>query len=155
VTTAEPLITEELATKLTRFFADLGLQVPDAQHVAWTLRERGIGLIDAARHRAMVDEIVYAGACFRANRWRELAEAHEPVPMILFCPACGGRHIDQADAENGWLNPPHRSHLCAACGHIWRPADIPTVGVEEIATRGRLDVDPPAEGAPAPRELPT
>jgi hypothetical protein len=151
---AEPLITEELATKLTRFFADLGLQIPDAQGVAWTLRERGIGLLDAARQRAMVDEIVYAGVCFRARHWRELAEAREPVPMIMFCPSCGSRHIDQADPDNGWLNPPHRSHLCAACGHIWRPADIATVGVEEIATRGRIDADAPAEAAPASPELP-
>jgi hypothetical protein len=143
----DPLITNELATKLNRFFADLGLQLPDAQHVAGVLRARGIGLLDVERHRAMVDEKVYAGACWRANHWRVLAEAREPVPMILFCPACGIQHIDRSDPENGWLNPPHRSHLCATCRHIWRPADIPTVGVAAIATRAQLDVGPPIEEA--------
>jgi hypothetical protein len=148
----DPLITDELATKLNSFFGDLGLQLPDAQHVAGVLRARGIGLLDVERHRAMVDEKVYAGACWRANHWRVLAEAREPVPMILFCPACGSRHIDQANPENGWLNPPHRSHLCAACGHIWRPADIPTAGVAAIATRGRRDVGPLGEAARAARD---
>lgn len=35
--------------------------------------------------------------------------------------------------------PPHKSHLCHACGCIWRPADVPTNGVEQIQTRGRKD----------------
>src|SRR5574340_600312 len=26
--------------------------------------------------------------------------------------------------RKGWDNPPHRSHLCHGCGHIWRPADV-------------------------------
>jgi hypothetical protein len=39
----------------------------------------------------------------------------------------------------GWTNPPHRSHLCHVCDLIWRPADVPTVGVAAIATRGADD----------------
>lgn len=94
----------------------------------------------------------------------------KPLDMILHCPACGMQHIDKDNsqdlrieaAERGidregdrecdrwieereWTNPPHRSHLCAGCGHIWRPADVPTNGVASIQTRGKEDS--PAAGA--------
>ena len=41
--------------------------------------------------------------------------------------------------NNQWNNPPHRSHLCHSCGHIWRPADVPTNGVAAIKTKGSAD----------------
>lgn len=63
----------------------------------------------------------------------------DPVAMILFCPDCGLQHIDAPDPARGWENPPHRSHLCHGCGHIWRPADVETCGVAEIETRGAGD----------------
>lgn len=62
-----------------------------------------------------------------------------PIPMILTCPCCRFRHIDAPEPERGWMNPPHKSHLCHGCGCIWRPADVPTNGVSEIATRGSDD----------------
>lgn len=65
------------------------------------------------------------------------APAAEPVRMKLWCPSCGLQHIDEP--SEGWDNPPHRSHLCLGCGHIWRPADVATVGVAEVATRGEFD----------------
>ena len=61
--------------------------------------------------------------------------------MVLFCPRCGTRYVDQPDPATGWLNESHRSHLWHLCGNIWRPADIVTVGLGAIATTGRLDVD--------------
>lgn len=64
-----------------------------------------------------------------------------PLDMVLFCPACGLQHVDEP-TPGKWDNPPHRSHLCAGCGHIWRPADFPTNGVTEIATRGQYDSEP-------------
>lgn len=64
-----------------------------------------------------------------------------PMPMLLFCPKCGLKHIDEV--EPGWDNPPHTSHLCrptvGGCGTIWRAADVPTAGVERIETSGRTD----------------
>lgn len=68
----------------------------------------------------------------------------QPINMVLTCPNCGHQHIDAPDPDNGWDNPPHRSHLCADCGIIWRPADVPTYGVEEIKTWGKADTWPPA-----------
>lgn len=71
-----------------------------------------------------------------------------PIDMVLHCPACGMQHIDapdKAQAKRGeygweeWDNPPHRSHLCHHCGHIWRPADVPTNGVAAVKTKGKED----------------
>lgn len=79
---------------------------------------------------------------------RDLAQsivstAPTPIDMVLHCPRCRLQHID-ADAphdhpELDWRNPPHRSHLCADCGYIWRPADVPTNGVRAVKTRGKND----------------
>lgn len=88
-----------------------------------------------------------------------LAEANAPTPvnMVLPCPRCGELHIDapevtndpgrmSADAldagaveEEVWSNPPHRSHLCHTCGLVWRPADVPTNGVDHVRTSGKND----------------
>lgn len=62
---------------------------------------------------------------------------HAPIDVILPCPRCGWRHVDKPDGD--WTNPPHRSHLCFYCGFIWRPADVPTNGVEVIKTHGKND----------------
>jgi hypothetical protein len=67
-----------------------------------------------------------------------------PIDMILFCPKCGVQHIDGPEGEHG-TNPPHRSHLCHYCKHVWRPADVPTNGVKEIRTKGERDM-PPVRG---------
>lgn len=75
------------------------------------------------------------------------AEVAEPIDMVLHCPACGMQHVDAAERQDPypsstgeddhapWHNPPHRSHLCHGCGHIWRPADVPTNGVQAAGTQ--------------------
>ncbi|KVX62440.1 hypothetical protein [Burkholderia stagnalis] len=79
----------------------------------------------------------------------ESTPAAAPIPMLLFCPRCGTQHVDAPETKlddqddrvpiTTWTNPPHRSHLCHACGIIWRPADVATVGVAAIETRGKAD----------------
>lgn len=80
----------------------------------------------------------------------------KPIPMLLFCPNCGLKHIDEPDEWSpDWDNPPHKSHLCHGCGCIWRPADVPTEGVASIETRGKADtwsVDKQAMPADVPDE---
>lgn len=50
----------------------------------------------------------------------------EPIPMILHCPDCRARHVD-----NGlFAVKPHHTHACQSCGMVWRPAIVPTVGVK-------------------------
>lgn len=48
-----------------------------------------------------------------------------------------GQSVEQRPIP--WNNRPHRSHLCHACGCVWRPADVPTNGVKEITTKGEKD----------------
>lgn len=78
---------------------------------------------------------------------QRFSEAHTcaPIPMVLYCPNCGLQHVDAPEPENGWENPPHKSHLCHGCKAVWRPADVATVGVEAIETRGERDTWPPRE----------
>lgn len=47
------------------------------------------------------------------------------IPMILTCPECGERHIDEKEFEH----VPHRVHACQHCGHVWQPAKVNTHGV--------------------------
>ncbi len=48
----------------------------------------------------------------------------EPIPMLLWCPACGARHLDEGE----FATKPHHTHACQGCGLVWRPAIVPTVG---------------------------
>jgi len=96
-------------------------------------------------------------ACFDAALASHAGAAvqQEPIDMVLHCPACGMQHVDapQDHPLDPWLNPPHRSHLCKGCGHIWRPADVPTNGVAAVKTRGKAD-SPIAPGAVQPPRKP-
>jgi len=46
--------------------------------------------------------------------------------MILTCPICRGRHIDKGE----FATRIHATHACQHCGLVWRPAIVPTVGVQ-------------------------
>lgn len=49
-----------------------------------------------------------------------------PVPMLLHCPWCGHRHIDEGE----FATKAHHTHACQNCGMCWRPCIVPTVGVQ-------------------------
>lgn len=49
-----------------------------------------------------------------------------PIPMYLTCPKCGARHIDEGE----FATKVHHTHECQSCGLTWRPAVVPTVGVQ-------------------------
>lgn len=74
-----------------------------------------------------------------------IERVERPIDMVLCCPSCGTQHIDTPSEQ--WSNPPHRSHLCGQCGHVWRPADVPTNGVSAVKTRGKADSETPARAA--------
>jgi hypothetical protein len=48
------------------------------------------------------------------------------LPMLLWCPSCNTRHIDTRE----FSTKPHHTHACQSCGMTWRPAVVPTVGVQ-------------------------
>lgn len=50
----------------------------------------------------------------------------DPVPMFLTCPGCNARHIDEGE----FATKVHHTHSCQVCGLTWRPAVVPTVGVQ-------------------------
>jgi hypothetical protein len=66
-----------------------------------------------------------AGADALFNVGPHVAAIGQPVPMLLWCPQCGDRHIDEGD----FATKEHHTHACQACGMVWRPAVVPTVGV--------------------------
>ncbi len=49
----------------------------------------------------------------------------EPIPMRIICPECGELHIDEGE----FATKAHHTHACQACGCVWRPAVVATVGV--------------------------
>jgi hypothetical protein len=54
-----------------------------------------------------------------------MAEITWPVEMLLWCPWCFERHIDEGEHAT----KPHHTHACQHCGTCWRPAVVNTVGV--------------------------
>lgn len=48
------------------------------------------------------------------------------IPMLLWCPECGERHVDRGEFETKI----HTTHACQSCGHVWKPAKVATVGVQ-------------------------
>jgi hypothetical protein len=73
-------------------------------------------------------------------RTAQLTEA--PIPMVLHCPECRGRHVDKGP----FATKPHHTHSCQSCGFTWRPAVIATVGVQFLPGFK----DDPAQGQDAP-----
>lgn len=49
-----------------------------------------------------------------------------PIPMLLWCPGCGDRHLDVGE----FATKVHHTHACQSCGMVWRPAIVATVGVQ-------------------------
>jgi rubredoxin len=47
------------------------------------------------------------------------------IPMLLWCPECRARHVDEGE----FATKPHHTHACQSCGHVWRPALVDTRGV--------------------------
>lgn len=71
------------------------------------------------------------GGCIDAHACRARMRRHSstedvPIQMLLWCPECGKRHVDQGI----FAARPHHTHACQSCGHVWRPAVVKTVGVQ-------------------------
>lgn len=64
------------------------------------------------------------------------ATEHVPIPMLLWCPDCGARHVDEGE----WSKRVHHTHACQDCGMAWRPAAVPTVGVRFLPGFKNQDV---------------
>ncbi len=74
---------------------------------------------------------------------RERQASAEAVPMLLHCPQCGERHVDEGE----FATKAHHTHACQECGHCWRPAVVHTVGVRFLPgfkNTEKYDPVPPA-----------
>lgn len=85
-------------------------------------------------NRVLVENRVFLARMEIWQRFNE-TETVAAIPLILFCPFCRRQHVDKGE----WVQRLHSSHHCTSCNHTWRPADVPTVGVEEIHTSGDRD----------------
>ncbi len=70
----------------------------------------------------VVDELLAGGD---ASTLETAPVSPSPTPMVLTCPTCHERHVDEGE----WATRPHKTHLCSRCGTLFRPANVPTVGV--------------------------
>lgn len=95
---------------------------------------------DIIRHKMGADAFVVTachGGTATAVRTQDVSNPNEwqvlksdvvtlaPIPMLIWCPECGKRHIDRGK----WAEKPHHTHACQHCGNVWRPAIQCTVGV--------------------------
>ena len=133
--------------------AGMNTREREVMDAAAELCRQVIGMLDVpARHRDEANSLLERINALLAEGSASSEEgAVAPIDMLLFCPRCHTQHVDGEESEVEWVenipaartitwdNPPHRSHLCHACGCIWRPADVATNGVAKIATRGKAD----------------
>ncbi|HEX4334655.1 MAG TPA: hypothetical protein VH062_02010 [Polyangiaceae bacterium] len=100
----------------------------------------------AAQYRETLEHLARAGSerAKAALLWRESElggvpraelEAFEalmrlspavPVPMVLHCPECRARHVDEGE----FATKVHHTQSCQSCGLTWRPAVVATIGVQ-------------------------
>ncbi len=62
---------------------------------------------------------------------------NKPIPMLLWCPKCGARHIDEGE----FATKPHHTHACQECGLVWRPALAYTIGVQFLPGFKNIEPD--------------
>ena len=67
----------------------------------------------------------------------------DPIPMLIWCPACRARHIDRGE----FATKPHHTHSCQGCGLTWRPAVVATVGVQFLPGFKDADEQPATDRA--------
>ena len=99
----------------------------DLRYVSKVLVDMGFPVEDKYRreHPIEPDDV---DACFSIReRIMDALKAKEaPIPMLLWCPECGERHLDLGE----FAKKPHKDHACQSCGMVWRPAKVPTCGVQ-------------------------
>ena len=80
---------------------------------------------------ATPDVCELCGHSEQSHRWR--IDHKRDMDKATWCHDCECKDFTP------WLNPPHKSHRCTECNHVWRPADVPTNGVQKLETSGKAD----------------
>jgi hypothetical protein len=126
---------DELWTLARTFLERLGTSDEEIERIGRTLSSA----FSARKQAAIVLEMVQRHPEVRdrlAAAWPSLP-AVAPIPMRLHCPHCHALHLDVDE----FATKPHHTHACQACGAVWRPAIVPTVGVRFLP--GFKNAEPP------------
>ena len=86
------------------------------------------GELGFAPHAVCVPGVIKLVTKLKSKAFRNEHEAKldsSVIPMLLWCPECANRHIDDGE----FATKAHHTHACQECGHVWRPAIQMTVGV--------------------------
>lgn len=81
---------------------------------------------DASTCKYAADELELLRAEVKQVRLFQARVVNAPIPMLLWCPECGERHIDVGE----FATKIHHTHACQSCGMVWRPCVLATVGVQ-------------------------
>ena len=88
---------------------------PGMRVVGWKVKADDVGMSDVFEALRIIERRADAGG-----------DPPKPIPLRLNCPTCGALHIDEGE----FATKPHHTHSCQSCGMTWRPAVVPTVGVQ-------------------------
>lgn len=112
---------ETLKSERLKFFGSQSQKLRDAEMRLM----QAVG--DAERYKLHNEHLQRERAAREAvDRLKSATSTTAPLPMLLVCPSCSERHIDDGEFA---VNP-HHTHACQACGMVWRPAIEPTIGVQ-------------------------
>lgn len=104
---------------------------PESGHYDWWVGNEG-----CCGDGPISDALEEMTAALRKT-FQALSALRTPMPLRIHCPGlvpygkpgqmvmCGALHVDEGEFET----KRHHTHSCQACGHTWRPAVEPTVGV--------------------------
>jgi hypothetical protein len=118
---------KHLRAQVTALQADQTAQLKAARAAAWAMAADEADRVGHLLNAGEGDQ----GAHRAASAIRRMA-SHASVgaiPMVLDCPKCHCKHVDEGEWATTRV---HREHLCALCGHVWRPCNVPTLGVEAL-----------------------
>jgi hypothetical protein len=112
----------DLAQAARRLSDELGRQ-PLVEEIAERMGVQDADVRVMRESVLLVESLSTSGAMGRSSA---PPEAPQPVPMLLWCPECGERHVDVGERAT----KRHHTHACQYCGMSWRPAIVATTGVQ-------------------------
>jgi hypothetical protein len=136
-----------------REYHDVGLEPPRHESVMWNYGfEAGWNAANQhAQKQEPIDVVLFCPRC----KTQHIDKAEPDVCMLCgedfqmhdhdragALSTCRREVIEGSDFREifkPWVNPPHKSHRCSNCNIVWRPADVPTNGVEKAKTVGDND----------------
>ncbi len=96
-----------------------------AESIIKRLEENDLVLV-SEKVATSIDKTLKGSAENCKKAWTLEAKLSAPIELIIHCPECKGRLIDDGE----FADKVHHTHSCQHCGFTWRPAVQPTKGVQ-------------------------